>query len=756
MFRIVRRFAEIYKHTYEKVLVTCKDITHLKDDKLTSYFGKREHLESFFKSLPYKVRSMQTSDITALSGSLSKFQPLASLNPHFWQEITAELCKRAYDLELPETIDLIHTFSQVNTEKSTIKALYAAMCKVLEEFDYSEYKEIPLHKLEQVLADYSLKNLGSGMLYEILSETIMGNREFSGLAYQHLAKLAYYFSRAEAAKKRSAKFIQATEEIIWNAIHQGQIKEMEEITGVISYIVPGNIGSNDLKALLEFTLFRFLADPKNQITISRLVQVLSSFTHYIITYKPLDLLLKQLVKDSLPLLNPKELIQVLWAYSRHNKAEPEFVLLLLSRAAEIVPSSNLSFRHFTYLLNSIVNTNCTTPEVSAFANAYSLKCLETQTIQDHYLIKALSLTPAGTNIPFKEAGIQELLITGRLPASHPTDLSRAFVLLAESQDSLTQEATAKLLLKLPDAIDNMKPQHVARCVYALSKMNLAEPRHYKLLEQKILATDLVQMPPQDLGVSCLAFGQVGLLDFCHKALGAVNDCFHKYQKREYQDYSDTDQEDYTPNKLILINEQDLDFTKEIPASTVVQMTWMAAALGVSDKIFWNDKLLKKIRNIRVTPQEFSLNHWAWTAKTLREEEDVIEAVDPFHFALRMQVLAIVTGDFEEDNSLVAKNSKAFLEDVVNVLKNAGGDVKESDGRIEVNGRKVFMYENQHYVYGTSGFLKQSSAEGLLTTVKLQKVIEEKMGKQIIEVFRGQWMAMSTKEKLKMFTEILNR
>ena len=83
-------------------------------------------------------------------------------------------------------------------------------------------------------------------------------------------------------------------------------------------------------------------------------------------------------------------------------------------------------------------------------------------------------------------------------------------------------------------------------------------------------------------------------------------------------------------------------------------------------------------------------------------------------------------------------------------------MKESDGRIEVNGRKVFMYENQHYVYGTSGFLKQSSAEGLLTTVKLQKVIEEKMGKQIIEVFRGQWMAMSTKEKLKMFTEILNR
>ena len=86
---------------------------------------------------------------------------------------------------------------------------------------------------------------------------------------------------------------------------------MEEITGVISYIISGNIGSNDLKALLEFTLFRFLANPKNQITITRLCEVLKSFTHYIITYKPLDLLLKQLVKDSLNLLTPKELISIL-------------------------------------------------------------------------------------------------------------------------------------------------------------------------------------------------------------------------------------------------------------------------------------------------------------------------------------------------------------------------------------------------------------------------------------------------------------
>ena len=86
---------------------------------------------------------------------------------------------------------------------------------------------------------------------------------------------------------------------------------MEEITGVICYIIPGNIGSNELRALLEFTLFRFLADPKHQITIARLCQVITAFTHYIIGYQPLDLLLKQLVKDSLQSLAPKELIQIL-------------------------------------------------------------------------------------------------------------------------------------------------------------------------------------------------------------------------------------------------------------------------------------------------------------------------------------------------------------------------------------------------------------------------------------------------------------
>lgn len=755
MWKIGKRLSSFYKYNHEKVLITCKDISALKDDKLTSYFGKQENLEKFFHSLPQKARSMQTSEIIEVSTVLAKFQPIAQVNPGFWQEISNELEKRNKDLELQDCAEIINVFTQVNADKQVIKKLFRVVCEELEEFEYAEFRALPLHQIEQLLANYSLKNLGSSVLYEILSETLMASKEFPGLAYQHLAKLAYYFSRAQLAKQKSAKFMKTTEEILWNAIHQGQLTEMEEITGVISYIIPGNIGSNDLRSLLEFTLFRFLADPKQQITITRLCQVLTSFTHYIISYRPLDHLLKQLVKDSLQSLTAKELIQIIWAYSRHNKADQEFTRLMVNRALEILPTSNLSFRHFTYFLNSIANTNLMSAEISKATSNYALKCIESQQIQDHYLIKALSLT---TDEELLNAGIEELLGPKRLPPSHPTDLSRTLVLLSETPMLNTIETFSKFTGKIPESVVYMKPQQIARSVYSLAKSNLGEPKHYKLLENQILQSDLTKLQPVDLGVSCLSFGLIGMEKFCHKALSAVNDCFHKYQKREYEDYSDTDQDDYSSNKLILVNEQELEFTSEIPASAVVQMAWMAASLGVDDKNFWTEKLIQKLQRVLISGQEFSLNQWAWTAKSLREEEEFVTAVDKFHFALLQQVLSLITHFYEEHEREqtyeFVKNSKDFSEDIVKYLKNTGKDVRVDHGKVSIDGRRVFMYEHQHYGYKTNGFYKQLDADGLLTPIKLQKVIEDKRVKSL-EIFKGQWIGLTSTEKAKKIEGLIS-
>lgn len=752
MLKIIRRFGNTYKFTYEKVVSTCKEISELNSDSLATYFGHKENMQNFFNTIPKKVKSMQTVDINSICASLSKFKHIQDLSPMFWENISQELCKRSKDLELEEIIEIVSIFSHINADSGVIKTLFNSLGKELEEFDYSDYKLLHFHQLEQLLASYSLKNVGSSTFYQILSELLIARQEFKDIAYQHLAKLAYYFSRANMAKRKSMKFIKVTEETLWNAIHQGKITEMEEITGIISYIIPGNIGSNELRALLEFTLFRFLADPTNQITISRLSEVITAFTHYIITYKPLDMLLKQLVKDSIDSLNSKELIQILWAYCRHNKAELEFVNLLITRCKEILLNKTLPFRHFTYLMNSVANTGINDPGVIDFIDSYCVKSLDSQYIQDHYLVKALSLVK---NSKFLDRGVQELMNPARLLSTHPKDITRAVVLISENPSVQSEEVLNYFNAKISDAARHMKAQHIARCIYSLSRLNRGSPKAYSLLESKMLEHDLTKMMPVDLGVSCLGFGLVGMSNFCSKAASAVNDCFHKYQKREYEDYSDTDQEDIIENKLILVNEQDLDFTSELPASSVVQMAWMVATLEIDDKTFWNSKLVSKLKSISLTSNPYTLNQWLWTAKTLREEEDFITGVDSFHYGLLRQVLNFVTDDYQELDYQFSSNSKEFIDDVAKYAKILSASADLRDQSLWINDKKIFLYENQHFVYQTPGYFKQIDHENLLGTARLQKIIHQKKDIQFAEIFKGHWIGMTPLEKTKHIEKILN-
>ena len=214
MLTIFRKFSTFYKYTHEKLVVTCKDIADLSSDKLISYFGKKEAMHKFFETIPQKAKSMQTSEINEICVYLSKFPNINQLSPALWQGISNELCKRSSEMEIDEIISIIDTFSRIKAEPKLIKELYMSMCKELEEFEYAEFLAQPFHKLEQLLANYSLKNLGTGILYQILSETLMYKPDFNDIAYQHLARLSYYFSRAHMAKRKSAKFLKKTEEVL--------------------------------------------------------------------------------------------------------------------------------------------------------------------------------------------------------------------------------------------------------------------------------------------------------------------------------------------------------------------------------------------------------------------------------------------------------------------------------------------------------------------------------------------------------------
>lgn len=746
MLRLVRNFSKVFTYTHEKIVTTCKDISTLPSEDLPAYFNKQGSMKDFFTSLPQKARSMQTYDISSISQSLSKFGSIHNFDPNFWPKIVEELCKRSKDIELNEIIDIVNIFSNVKTDPKAIKALYSTLCEEIEEFEFNDLKSLPFHKIEAILANYSLKNLGSGLFYELIAKVIMKHADFPKLAYQHLAKLAYYFSRAPAGKNKSSEFMKNVENTFWNAIHQGKLKDMEEITGLISYLIPGNIGSNDFRALLEFTLFRFLTNPKNQITISRLTQVVTAFTHYNITYKPLDFLLKQLVKDSLQNLSSKELVQILWAYCRHNKAELEFIQLLLKRATEIIPESKLAFRHFTFLMNAVINSGIEDPSLKEFIDNYSIKCLRNSKVQDHHLVKALSLLEDG---PFLKEGMTSLLHENRLPSNHTKDLSRTFILVNENEKLQNLETIETLTNKLAESKDHMRSYHAARCAYSLARLNRGELKHYKLLEDSILKEPLEKLTPIDLGVACLGFGLIGMQKFCSKALSAVNDCFHKYQKKEYQNYSDTDEDESPANKLILVNEQDLDFTSEIPASAVVQMTWMAVLCGVEDPMFWTQKLVDKLTAVKKSDSIYRLNQWIWTAKTLREEEDFIVGVDSYHYALLQQVLSCIGRIREPDLSFqFVKNSSDFIADISRLLSKAKIDFKSNAYGIETEGKQIFLYENSHFVFRSSGYNKQIESKDLLGTVIMQKRALEKQGVQCIEIFRGEWAGLSESERIK--------
>jgi hypothetical protein len=755
---LVRRFSKYFSYTHEKLVTTCKELSSLPDSQLSSYFLKQETMKQFFESVPRSARSMQTSDINEMLKHLSKFKSIDSISPAFWKSISEELVKRNKDYELEDIVKTVEVFSTVKTQDPAVKNVLKVLSKEVEETDWEELKTLKLNELESLLASYTLKNVGSAMFFHVISETLLYHKDLPTLKYQHLARLAYYFSRTPTSKERAAKFIRFVEEKLWNGIHHGKLNEMEQITGVINYVIPGNIGSNDLRALLEFTLFRFLTEPKNQITISRLCQVTTAFTHYIIAYKPLDLLLKQLVRDSLDNMNVKEIIQVLWAYCRHNKAEEQFVSDLVVKVMEKLRNeedgkdiSIVPFRHFSYFINSIVNSGIRVQGVEEFIDSVACRCIETQGIQDHYLVKGLSLINQGE---FLSKAIQELSSPSRLPPSHPQDLSIAILSTFERPYLQSDSFLSSLISKALKSSNHMKPGDISRIVYSLSRLNRGDPKLFDLLSTQILKSDLSRLPPVQLGMACLGFGIQAQEDFCLKVLPSINDIFHKYQKIEYEDYSDTDEEDFTSNKLVLLNTEDLEFTSDLPASAVVQLAWLVASVGVKDREFWNEKLLNKLRSVQLSQKPYLLNPWVWTARTLQDEEEFVTAVDNFHFALLGQVMNLVTSEYKEGKFNFVQNSKEFLEDVLSTLNKAKADVEIIDNRLVANGKKVLLYENEHYCFKSPGFMSQNSHQGLLGPVKVERMVLEAKNIPYFEIFRGKWVGSSTRERLELVKRLI--
>ena len=120
-----------------------------------------------------------------------------------------------------------------------------------------------------------------------------------------------------------------------------------------------------------------------------------------------------------------------------------------------------------------------------------------------------------------------------------------------------------------------------------------------------------------------------------------------------------------------------------------------------------------------------------------------------------QTLSLVCKDYSSDFKYsFVTNSKEFKEDVLKYIKLTKKDFSVTENEIIVDDKIMFLYENQHYVYHTNGYYKQLTADDLLTTVKLQKQIHEKMWKKCISVFKGEWISLSSIERQRKIENLL--
>lgn len=166
-------------------------------------------------------------------------------------------------------------------------------------------------------------------------------------------------------------------------------------------------------------------------------------------------------------------------------------------------------------------------------------------------------------------GISELMAPHRLPKDHPKDITRAIISACETPNLQDEEYLNFLHEKISKSINSMKPEEISKSVYSLALLNRGYPEIYTNFEARILQSDLEKLRPVNLGIACLGFGLIGMTNFCKAALANVTDCFHRHQGRVYDDYMSEDEENQ--NKLVLIQEKELDYTIHLTATSIVQM-----------------------------------------------------------------------------------------------------------------------------------------------------------------------------------------
>lgn len=565
------------------------------------------------------------------------------------RKLTQEVMRMTYE----ESLEVAKAVTSATVLVPEVKELLTALAKELTEEDEMELLEKPLSSFSAVLKAFSSAQVGDGDFYKSFVDILLVPHMLQSIPTLQLIRMGVYLRRVRKIAGRGGFGLYAEiEKRIWDDIHQGRNTTIPTLLRIFGDLVPAGLGSNKLQLLLEFTLFKQLSNPQSQVTTAQLVQLLLDSSNYIFKYKPLFLLLQQLVEDAMDRLSAKELVKVFWSLGKNNKDCRKVIERLAGKIREKVGKEGCNLRNLTFVLNGSLNAGQTDSELMAFWYS-QLKSFEMNEKDVHYWVKSLGILAA---CDIRDNNLLSSLLTLVCESSTPIKGSDIVRLLCLSEPALIIPHLLPLQRLLLPQFPEMPLSQLARLAYVVGQVPGFSSTFLSLLETELQKRNLMTLKPTDLAAACSSLSDSLSVTFVHYSLPAVKHFLDVLRKRVVEVESESEEEGET-----VVQEEEIQFGAqwEMTATALVQFCWTLLAADFNTPRFWSDRLVTSLKKIRLNSGKFEVNHWKATAMAIQGKDEYFSTVDGPHFALLLNILAVLRG-FDQARPLLEGLSKESI------------------------------------------------------------------------------------------------
>lgn len=590
---------------------------------------------------PY-LKLVTARTVTMTKEELVQLTTSAASNP-FLKPILVESVRRLTPnvaiLSFEESVDIAKAITSTVPLFPAAKELLTAIAKEITEEGEPELLEKPLSTFTTALKAFSSAQVGDGDFYKSFVDILLSPAMLQSIPTLQLIRLGVYLRRVKRIAGRGGFGLYTEiEKRLWDDIHQNRNIAIPTLLRVFGDLIPAGLGSNKLQLLLEFTLFKQLSNPENQITTAQLVQLLLDSSNYIFKYKPLFLLLQQLVEDSMDRLSSKELVKVVWSLGKNNKDCGKVIDGLVGKIRAKMESEGCSLRSMTFVLNACLNAGKTDPNLMDFLHT-KLKSFEMNEKDVHYWVKSLGIL-AACDIRDNDllTALLQLVSQSEIPIKG-SDIVRLLCLLESQLSLLTPHLVGLQRLLIPQLVD-MPLSQLARLAYVAGRVPGFSSTFLTLLETTLQQQNLMSLRPTDLAAACFSLSDSLQVSFTKVSTPAIKHFLDVLRKRVVEIDSDTEDEGET-----VVQEEEIQFGAqwEMTASALVQFCWTLLAADVNAG-FWSERLVNSLRKIRLDGNgKFEVNHWKATAMAIQGKDEYFSTVDGPHFAMLLNILAVLRG-----------------------------------------------------------------------------------------------------------------